>query len=74
MHRRLIERDFRRRFVCLTFDDGYRDNLRYALPILKKYDAPFTIYIPTSFPGPGRGAVVADAGSRDRAGTAASRW
>ncbi len=50
MHRRLIERDFRRRFVCLTFDDGYRDNLRYALPILKKYDAPFTIYIPTSFP------------------------
>ena len=50
MHRRLIERDFRRRFVCLTFDDGYRDNPRYALPILKKYDVPFTIYIPTSFP------------------------
>ena len=50
MHRRLIERDFRRRFVCLTFDDGYRDNLRYALPILQKYDAPFALYIPTSFP------------------------
>src|SRR5436853_2862693 len=50
MHRRLKEQDFRRRFVCLTFDDGYRDNLHYALPILKKYDVPFTIYIPTSFP------------------------
>lgn len=50
MHRRLMERDFRRRFVCLTFDDGYCDNARYALSILKKYDVPFAIYIPTSFP------------------------
>lgn len=49
MHRRLKEQDFRRRFVCFTFDDGYRDNLRYALPVLKRYDAPFAIYIPTSF-------------------------
>ncbi len=48
--RRLMEGDFRRRFVCLTFDDGYRDNLRHAFPILKKYAAPFTLYIPTSFP------------------------
>jgi len=50
MHRRLKEQDFRRRFVCFTFDDGYRDNLRHALPILKKYEVPFAIYIPTSFP------------------------
>jgi peptidoglycan/xylan/chitin deacetylase (PgdA/CDA1 family) len=50
MHRRITERDFRRRFICFTFDDGYRDNLEYALPILKKYDAPFGLYIPTSFP------------------------
>ena len=50
MHRRLTERDFRRRFVCFTFDDGYRDNLQYALPILQKYDAPFALYLPTSFP------------------------
>ncbi len=48
--RRLVEADFRRRFVCLTLDDGYRDNLDYAYPVLKKYDAPFTIYIPTAFP------------------------
>jgi len=50
MHRRLMEQDFRRRFVCFTFDDGYRDNARYALPILQKYEVPFAIYIPTSFP------------------------
>src|SRR2546423_2178807 len=50
MHRRLKEQDFRRRFVCFTFDDGYRDNLRCALPILRKYEVPFAIYIPTSFP------------------------
>ena len=50
MQRRLVECDFRRRFVCLTFDDGYRDNLRHALPILRKHQAPFTLYIPTSFP------------------------
>jgi peptidoglycan/xylan/chitin deacetylase (PgdA/CDA1 family) len=29
----------------ITFDDGYKDNLKYALPILKKYSAPATIYI-----------------------------
>jgi peptidoglycan/xylan/chitin deacetylase (PgdA/CDA1 family) len=50
MHRRLTEQDFHRRFVCLTFDDGYRDNAHYALPILREYEAPFAIYVPTSFP------------------------
>ena len=51
MHARLVEGSrFRRRFVCVTFDDGYRDNLQYAYPILKKYQIPFGLYIPTSFP------------------------
>jgi peptidoglycan/xylan/chitin deacetylase (PgdA/CDA1 family) len=50
MHRRLKEQDFRRRFMCFTFDDGYRDNARHALPILRKYQVPFALYIPTSFP------------------------
>ena len=50
MHRRLAEGDFRRRFVCITIDDGYRDTLRFAYPILKKHQAPFTVYVPTSFP------------------------
>jgi peptidoglycan/xylan/chitin deacetylase (PgdA/CDA1 family) len=50
MHRRLSERDFSRRFVCVTFDDGYRDNLLHALPLLRVYEVPFGLYIPTSFP------------------------
>ena len=50
MHRRLTERDLSRRFVCITFDDGYRDNKEWAYPVLKRYGAPFAIYIPTSFP------------------------
>jgi peptidoglycan/xylan/chitin deacetylase (PgdA/CDA1 family) len=50
LHRRLIEDDFSRRFVCLTFDDGYRDTLQWAYPILKEAGAPFAIYVPTSFP------------------------
>lgn len=35
-------------FVVLTFDDAYRDNLQYALPILRKHAAPFTLYVPTA--------------------------
>ena len=50
MHCRLVEGDFRRRFVCITIDDGYRDTLQWAYPILQRHQAPFTVYIPTSFP------------------------
>jgi peptidoglycan/xylan/chitin deacetylase (PgdA/CDA1 family) len=50
MHRRLVEGDFSRRFVCLTFDDGYRDTLQVAYPILKKEGVPFAVYVATSFP------------------------
>ncbi|WP_035871204.1 polysaccharide deacetylase family protein [Cucumibacter marinus] len=38
-----------RKFVVFTFDDAYRDNLVNALPILKKHDCPFTIFVPTAF-------------------------
>jgi len=31
--------------VIITFDDGYRDNLTNALPILKKYNFKATIYL-----------------------------
>ena len=50
MHRRMIERDFSKRFVCLTFDDGYRDTMKWAYPILKEGSVPFAVYVPTSFP------------------------
>jgi peptidoglycan/xylan/chitin deacetylase (PgdA/CDA1 family) len=50
MHRRFIGGEFKRRFVCITFDDGYKDIKQWAYPLLKKYELPFALYIPTSFP------------------------
>jgi peptidoglycan/xylan/chitin deacetylase (PgdA/CDA1 family) len=50
MHQRFVSGDFKRRFVCITFDDGYKDLVRWAYPLLKKYKMPFALYIPTSFP------------------------
>ena len=35
--------------VAITFDDGYKDNLYQALPILTKYEAPASIYVTTRF-------------------------
>ena len=36
--------------VCLTFDDGYRDNMEHALPILEQFNCPATVFITTRFP------------------------
>ncbi|QQR40896.1 polysaccharide deacetylase family protein [Devosia rhizoryzae] len=47
--RRLAEPRRGRSFIVLTFDDAYRDNLQYALPILRQHEAPFTLYVPTAF-------------------------
>ncbi len=38
------------KYVIYTFDDGYYDNLKYALPVFEKYKKPFTIYVTSSFP------------------------
>ena len=38
-----------KRFAALTFDDGYRDNLIHALPVLKRHSAPFTIFVTSGF-------------------------
>ncbi len=37
------------RFAALTFDDGYRDNLEFAAPILQRHAAPYAIYVTTGF-------------------------
>lgn len=42
-----LKSDNPRQFVVITFDDGYRDNLTNALPILEKYQAPALINVPT---------------------------
>jgi glycosyltransferase involved in cell wall biosynthesis/peptidoglycan/xylan/chitin deacetylase (PgdA/CDA1 family) len=35
------------RYVCVTFDDGYRDNLLAAAPVLAEFGIPATIYLPS---------------------------
>jgi len=48
--RRIAEPRPGRPFAVLTFDDGYRDSLTRALPILQRMQAPFTVYVPTGAP------------------------
>lgn len=46
-HARMKQRDFSRKFIAFTIDDGYVDNFTYAYPIFKRYAVPFAIYICT---------------------------
>ncbi|MGZ8844598.1 MAG: polysaccharide deacetylase family protein [Pyrinomonadaceae bacterium] len=41
----------RRRQVAITFDDGFRDNLTVALPLLEKYSLPATVFVAAGFIG-----------------------
>ncbi|MCW3127607.1 MAG: polysaccharide deacetylase [Bacteroidetes bacterium] len=38
------------KLICMTLDDGYRDNMEYGLPVFKKYNVPVAIYITNCFP------------------------
>jgi peptidoglycan/xylan/chitin deacetylase (PgdA/CDA1 family) len=49
VHQRLIERNFSRRFACFTLDDGYRDNRDFALPVMREFEAPFTVFVTSDF-------------------------
>src|SRR5882757_943467 len=49
VRQRLAERDFSRRFACFTLDDGYRDNRDFALPVMREFDAPFTVFVASDF-------------------------
>lgn len=40
-----------RKRVAITFDDGYRDFYTHALPVLREFDAPATVFVVTDFVG-----------------------
>jgi peptidoglycan/xylan/chitin deacetylase (PgdA/CDA1 family) len=48
--RRAVTLTSPRRFVCLTFDGGYKDLMISAYPVLARHGVPFTVYLPTAFP------------------------
>jgi len=35
--------------IAITFDDGYKDNLYTAAPILEKFKFPYTVFVSTEF-------------------------
>lgn len=36
-----------KKFICLTFDGAYKEYLDHLMPLMKKYDLPFTIFTAT---------------------------
>jgi peptidoglycan/xylan/chitin deacetylase (PgdA/CDA1 family) len=48
--RRAVTLPTANRFVCLTFDGGYKDVMSSAYPVLSRHGVPFIVYLPTAFP------------------------
>jgi peptidoglycan/xylan/chitin deacetylase (PgdA/CDA1 family) len=46
---RRLREDDARRFVCFTFDHGYRDVARHAYPLFQRRSLPLTLYIATDY-------------------------
>ncbi len=52
--RALHDGDLPRRAVCITFDDGYRDNCDVALPLLNEHGFAATFFVASGYLGSGR--------------------
>lgn len=46
---RLSSGRFCSRFVAITLDDGFSDNVEHGLPVFEAHDAPFTVYVSSGF-------------------------
>lgn len=51
---RLKANDLPANAICVTFDDGYADNVEVALPILQRWNVPATFFLTTAYFGNGR--------------------
>lgn len=45
----LDEMNLAKHWISITLDDGYRDNLTFALPLFRHLGIPFTVYVSTGF-------------------------
>lgn len=52
--RRLRDGDLHAPTACVTFDDGYANNFTTALPVLRRYGVPATVYLVTGLVGTDR--------------------
>jgi peptidoglycan/xylan/chitin deacetylase (PgdA/CDA1 family) len=48
LHKVLQKKKLKNKSIVITFDDGYKDNLTNALPLLQKHQLPATFFIPTN--------------------------
>jgi peptidoglycan/xylan/chitin deacetylase (PgdA/CDA1 family) len=48
------ERKEKKKTVAITFDDGWSDFAEHAYPLLKEFDTPASVFLPTSFIGSSR--------------------
>jgi peptidoglycan/xylan/chitin deacetylase (PgdA/CDA1 family) len=64
------------RYFCLTFDDGFKNHLTHALPILAEHQVPAAFFVPTGFIGTdaGRPAVRDDFFSHAKIAMAFLSW
>ena len=53
--------------IAVTFDDGYRDNLYRAAPVLQAHSIPFTVFVCTGFMHEASGNYLAPAELRELA-------